>query len=202
MINLLLNNNILNEINRVAKIIGVLGKGHRGVVLKAIYNNKVVAIKVVRKDSPKNTIEHEAKILKLLERYNIAPKVYYYTKDFVIMDYIDGEELKSAIFKLNKEGVLKVVENILKICLILDRVGVEHGEIQGGRHFLVGRDKVYIIDFDKSRVKKTTKNFTSAIALLFGNNVIANKVKETLNLSEEDIKFLRDLAKIYKKING
>jgi len=197
----ILNKEVINKLeNKGVKIIDVLGKGHRGVVLKGIYNNKEVAIKIPRTDSPKNTIEHEAKILKLLEKYNIAPKVYEFDSDYLIMEFINGEELKSAVDKLDKDRLLKVVEDILKITLKLDILGIEHKEIQGGRHFLITDKKTYIIDFDKAKEKRTTKNFTGAIALLFGEGRIAKTIREKLNIDIDEIKFIREFAKIYKKL--
>nr|WP_157200699.1 protein kinase [Methanocaldococcus fervens] len=197
----ILNKEVINKLeNKGVEIIDVLGKGHRGVVLKGIYNNKEVAIKIPRTDSPKNTIENEAKILKYLENYNIAPKVYKYGRDYLIMEFIDGEELKSAVEKLDKNRLLKVVEDILKITLKLDMLGIEHKEIQGGRHFLVTDKKTYIIDFDKAKEKKTTRNFTGAVALLFGEGKLARTIREKLNIGMDEIKFIREFAKTYKKL--
>ena len=197
----ILNKEAINKLeNKGVEIIDVLGKGHRGVVLKGIYNNKEVAIKIPRTDSPKNTIENEGKILKFLEKYDIAPKVYDFEEDYLIMEFIDGEELKSAVDKLDKDILLKVVEDILKITLKLDILGIEHKEIQGGRHFLITNKKTYIIDFDKAKEKKTTKNFTGAVALLFGEGKIAKTIREKLNIGIDEIKFIREFAKTYKKL--
>jgi putative serine/threonine protein kinase len=197
----ILNKEAINKLeNKGVKIVDVLGKGHRGVVLKGIYNNKEVAIKIPRTDSPKNTIENEAKFLKLLEKYDIAPKVYEFDNNYLIMEFIDGEELKSAVDKLDKDRLLKVVEDILKITLKLDILRIEHKEIQGGRHFLITDKKTYIIDFDKAKEKKTTKNFTGAVALLFGEGRIAKTIREKLNIEIDEIKFIREFAKTYKKL--
>nr|WP_048201657.1 protein kinase [Methanocaldococcus bathoardescens] len=197
----ILNKEVINKLeNKGVKIIDVLGKGHRGVVLKGIYNNKEVAIKIPRTDSPKNTILNEARILKLLEKYDIAPKVYEFEEDYLIMEFIDGEELKSAVDKLDKGRLLKVVEDILRITLKLDMLGIEHKEIQGGRHFLITDKKTYIIDFDKAKEKRTTRNFTGAVALLFGEGKIAKTIREKLNIGIDEIKFIREFAKKYKKL--
>ncbi|XRO76073.1 protein kinase domain-containing protein [Methanocaldococcus sp. 28A] len=197
----ILNKYVINKLeNKGVKIIDVLGKGHRGVVLKGIYNNKEVAIKIPRTDSPKNTILNEARFLKLLQKYNIAPKVYEFDNDYLIMEFIDGEELKSAVNKLDNDRLLKVVEDILKITLKLDMLGIEHKEIQGGRHFLVTDKKTYIIDFDKAKEKRTTKNFTGAVALLFGEGKIAKIIREKLNIGIDEITFIRKFAKTYKKL--
>ncbi|ENN96367.1 tyrosine protein kinase [Methanocaldococcus villosus KIN24-T80] len=187
---------VLEKLKKKVKLVDAIGKGHRGVVFKGIYNNKTVAVKIPRTDG-KNTILNEVNILKLLEPYNISPKVYDYSKDYLIMEYIEGEELKSVVEKLDKKNLIEVIEEVLKIALRLDSLNIEHKEIKGGRHFLVG-EKVYIIDFDKAKKKKTTKNFTSAIALLFGENKVGKVVRNKLNLNEDDIKFIKRLAKIYK----
>ncbi len=195
----LVNNNILKNLkNKDITILGVIGKGHRGVVLKGIYRNKLVAIKVPRKDAPKNNLLNEVYFLNKLKKYGFAPKVYDYSKDYIIMEYINGKELKKIISSLNKEELINIIEQILKICLKLDILNIEHKEIQGGRHFLISNNKVYIIDFEKAKEKKTTKNLTSSLAMLFVGGEIANIVREKLNLKEEDIKFIKDFAKFYK----
>lgn len=197
MIENILDESALEELKKLnVKILGVIGKGHRGVVLKGIYKNKEVAIKIPRRDAPKNNLLNEALILKKIEKFNFSPKVYAYGKNYIIMEYINGEELKKIVDKLNKEELIKVVKDILKITLILDLEGIEHKEIQGGRHFLIG-DKVYIIDFEKAKEKRTFKNFTSALSMLFVDGYIAKIVKEKI---EVDDNFIREFGKFYKKL--
>lgn len=73
------------------------------------------------------------------------------------MEFIDGEELKSAVDKLDKDRLLKVVEDILKITLKLDILGIEHKEIQGGRHFLITNKKPTSLILTKLRKRKPRK---------------------------------------------
>lgn len=185
----------------------VIGKGHRGIVLKGFSekykdsegNYIQLAIKIPRKDTPKNTIFHEGKVLEKTNKFNVGPKVYGFTNEYLLMEYVEGITLKDYINECNREELLWLVEESLKQCLKLDLHGIDHTEIQGGKHIIIGKNKIYIIDFDKARLKNP-HNFTSALSLFFGGGYISEKVKNILNISEEGERDLRKLAKLYKKL--
>ncbi len=183
-----------------------IGKGHRGIVFKGLMNNKLVAIKVPRIDG-KNTVYYEGSVLMDINKLGIGPKVYHFSEDSLIMEYIGGGlSLKDYISQKNikKEELLWIIEETLKQCIKLDLHKIDHTEIQGGKHIIISKvlGKVYIIDFDKSRKRKKPHNFTSAMSLFFGKCHIANRIKEILdvndngNFEDEIIK----LVKSYKKI--
>jgi len=200
--------NILNE-EVLKKLVGegiifkeVVGKGHRGVVLRGEFDGKDVAIKIPRKDAPKNTTFHEGKMLEIVNKIGIGPKVYKYSNDYLITEFIDGVELRYYVENLtknDKEKLLKIIEEILRQCFRLDLIGIDHGEIQGGKHILINKDnKAYIIDFDKADIR-FLRNFTSAISLLFGESPLSKRVREILDVSDEEVMMLRKFAKMYKK---
>jgi putative serine/threonine protein kinase len=180
----------------------VVGKGHRGVVLRGEFDGKDVAIKIPRKDAPKNTTFHEGKMLEIVNKIGIGPKVYKYSNDYLITEFIDGVELRYYVENLtknDKEKLLKIIEEILRQCFRLDLIGIDHGEIQGGKHILINKDnKAYIIDFDKADIR-FLRNFTSAISLLFGESPLSKRVREILDVSDEEVMMLRKFAKMYKK---
>ncbi|AEF96305.1 lipopolysaccharide kinase InaA family protein [Methanotorris igneus] len=201
--------NILNE-EILKKLIDegvvfkeVVGKGHRGVVLRGEFDGKDVAIKIPRKDTPKNTVLHEGKMLEIVNKVSVGPKVYRYSNDYLITEFVDGVALKYYVENLtkdDKEKLLKIVEEIFRQCVRLDLIGIDHGEIQGGKHILINdsKNKVWIIDFDKADIR-FPRNFTSAISLLFGESPLSKKIKEILDVSEEEVMMLRKFAKMYKK---
>ncbi|EHP89061.1 protein kinase [Methanotorris formicicus] len=179
----------------------VVGKGHRGVVLRGNFKGKDVAIKIPRKDTPKNSTLHEGKMLEIVNKLGIGPKVYEYGNDYLITEFIDGMALKYYVENLtkdDKEKLLNIIEEIFRQCIRLDSIGIDHGEIQGGKHILISENRVCIIDFDKADIR-IPKNLTSAISLLFGESPPSKKIKEILEVSEEEVMMLRRFAKMYKK---
>ncbi|AEH06156.1 serine/threonine protein kinase [Methanothermococcus okinawensis] len=197
-------NKILKENN--IRLIDFVGKGHRGVVFKGLMDDKLVAIKVPRLGA-KNTIYHEGNILKEINKFGVAPIVYNFSEDFLIMEFADGITLKDYMNQndIDKKELLCIIEETLRQCLRLDLHKIDHTEIQGGKHIIVNRNdnkninKIYIIDFDKAK-KRRAHNFTSAMALFFGKCYMANKVKEILNISEDEERYIMELVKLYKKI--
>ncbi|ABR54826.1 protein of unknown function RIO1 [Methanococcus vannielii SB] len=182
-----------------------VGKGHRGVVFKAISREYIdkngnfmqLAVKIPRIDGPKNTIIHEGRILEKTNKFGVGPKVYEYSKNHLVMEYIDGKMLKDCMDEITPNELLYIIQETLRQCLKLDLHKIDHTEIQGGKHVMFSKDKVYIIDFDKAR-EHSPKNFTSAMSLLFGENYISKKTRDLLNISDNDMKIFRKLAKDYK----
>ncbi|WP_292460631.1 serine/threonine protein kinase [Methanothermococcus sp.] len=193
-------NKILKENN--IKLIDFVGKGHRGVVFKGFMDDKLVAVKVPRLGG-KNTIYHEGKILKEINTFGVAPIVYNFSEDFLIMEFVEGIVLKDYMNQndIDKEELLWIIEETLKQCLRLDLHKIDHTEIQGGKHIIINKNinKIYIIDFDKAK-KRRAHNFTCAMALFFGRCHIANRVKGIFNISESEERYIIKLVKNYKKI--
>jgi len=193
-------NKILKENN--IKLIDFVGKGHRGVVFKGLMDDKLVAVKVPRVGA-KNTIHHEGSILKEINKFGVAPIVYNFSEDFLIMEFAEGISLKDYMNQndIDKKELLWIIEETLRQCLRLDLHKIDHTEIQGGKHIIINKNikKIYIIDFDKAK-KRRAHNFTSAMALFFGKCYIANRVKDVLNISEDEESHIMELVKLYKKI--
>ncbi|GBF36951.1 protein kinase domain-containing protein [Methanofervidicoccus abyssi] len=191
--------NMLNNYNII--LLDILGKGHRGVVFKGLYNDKKVAIKVPRVDA-KNTIYEEGCILKEVNTLNIGPKLYTFSKDYLIMEYIEGINLKNYVSteNIDRKEYIKIIEEVLKQCIHLDIHGIDHGEIQGGKHIIINESsKVYIIDFGSAKIGRTPRNFSSAVSLFFGKSYIARRTCEILNISEVELEKIRKFVRNYKK---
>jgi len=182
------------------RLLDILGKGHRGVVFKGIYRDREVAIKVPRLDA-KNTIYQEGCILKEVNALGIGPRLYTFSRDYLVMEYIDGITLKDYIISgdIDREGYLNIVKEVLKQCLRLDIHGIDHGEIQGGKHIVLKPPRVYLIDFGSAKIGRTPRNFTSAISLFFGKSHIARRSCEILNISEAERNHIIRFAKRYKE---
>ena len=137
----------------------VLGKGWSSVVVYGVFDNRKVAVKIQRKDSPRISLGKEASFLRITNEFNIGPTLYYKGHNFLVLEYIDGKPIKEAEAK--KGHVLSFFEQ----CHKLDLLRLDHGQIQGGKHLIIGK-KCCIIDFEKAGYR-TPRNVSSLISELF-----------------------------------
>jgi len=156
--------------------ISMLGKGYAGVVVLGKMGRKKVAVKIRRNDSPRKNLEKEAKLLKIINKHKIGPKLVAFSNNFLVMEYLDGEKIGDWVVDLKKKGgpsQLKVIiKKILEDCYSLDRIGLDHGELSNlTKHVIVGK-KVTIIDFESSSMDRKVSNVTSATqALCIGSGI-------------------------------
>ncbi|BFH74151.1 serine/threonine protein kinase [Sulfurisphaera javensis] len=136
--------------------INVIGKGKTGVIA-LLDENRV--IKIRRSDAPKETLEIEAKIQ--ISAYPVAPKVYAYGKNFIIMDYIKGRNL-------NRNEKIEVITELLRKAKMLEDKGIEHKElVRPYKNVIVSNEnKVFIIDYDSASYKEDPLNVTSILSWL------------------------------------
>ena len=156
--------------------INILGKGYVGMVVLGKIGRKKVAVKIRRNDSPRKNLKKEAKLLKIINKHKIGPKLVAFSNNFLVMEYLDGKKIGDWVVDLKKKGgssQLKVIiKKILEDCYSLDRIGLDHGELSNlTKHVIVGK-KVTIIDFESSSVDRKVSNVTSATqALCIGSGI-------------------------------
>jgi putative serine/threonine protein kinase len=177
----------------------VLGKGCVGIVVKAYFNNKLAALKIRRVDADRPDLTHEAFMLKKANAHNVGPKLYGYTKNFLLMEFINGQSIVEWIKKLRneKKKLKKVLAKILEDCFKLDEIGLDHGELsRAHKHILINHlDAPVIIDFETASEKRTSSNLTKICNFLFFKSEITFKINEILKIPLID---LRKALKIYK----
>ena len=124
--------------------ISILGKGYVGVVVLGKIGRKKVAVKIRRNDSPRKNLEKEAGLLKIINKYKIGPKLVASSKNFLVMEYLNGEKIGDwvdGLKKNEKSSQLKlIIKKVLEDCYSLDRIGLDHGELSNlSKHVIVGR---------------------------------------------------------------
>ena len=152
----------------------VLGKGHAGIVIKGMLDDKIVAVKVRRMDSKRRDLNHEADMLRLANGVGVGPELFSANKDMIVMEYIDGVSIGKLDY--NKD----VISDILEQCFKLDLINLDHGELSRmNKHIIVG-SKVKIIDFDSASINRRASNVTSATQYLLNdlNNSIFALLRE------------------------
>ena len=156
--------------------INILGKGYVGIVVLGKIGRKKIAIKIRRNDSPRKNLKREAVLLKIINKYKIGPKLVASSKNFLVMEYLDGEKIGDWVGSLKKKGnspqLKTVIKKILEDCYSLDRIGLDHGELSNlSKHVIVGK-KITVIDFESSSTDRKVSNVTSATqALCIGSGI-------------------------------
>jgi len=179
----------------------VLGKGYVGVVVLAKKRNKIVALKIRRLDSQRDGMKNEAKLLKLANKAGIGPALYDSSKNFLIMEYLDGEKIGDWINSLSGKGsvskIKSVIRKVMEDCYNLDQVGFDHGELSSiVKHVIVGK-KTCMIDFESSSTKRRVANVTSATQGIYIGSGISKKVHHLYKMPPKDqiIEALRNYKK-------
>ena len=163
--------------------LAILGKGYVGVVVLAKNGNKYVALKIRRTDSQRKDMKNESILLKLVNSVDVGPKMFAVSKNFLVMEYIEGEKISNWINLLKGVGSAKklkfTIRKILQDCYKLDRLGFDHGELSNvSKHVIVGKTKSTLIDFESSSTKRRPSNVTSITQAFFVGSGIARKTQK------------------------
>jgi len=107
--------------------ISILGKGYVGVVVLGKIGRKKVAVKIRRNDSPRKNLKKEAELLGITNQSNVGPKLVNFSKNFLVMEYLEGKKIGDWVGSLKKKGnspqLKTVIKKILEDCYSLDRIG-------------------------------------------------------------------------------
>lgn len=168
----------------------ILGKGYVGVVVLAKKRNNIVALKIRRLDSQRNEMKSEAKLMKLVNTVNVGPKLYNASKNFLVMEYLEGDKIGDWIQSLKGNGSSKKLKSIIRIiledCYRLDEMGFDHGELSSiSKHVIVGKLRTTLIDFESSSVNRRASNVTSITQAIFIGSGIGKKVQRIYKIPEK-----------------
>jgi putative serine/threonine protein kinase len=173
----------------------ILGKGYVGLVVLVKRGNEEVALKIRRTDSQRENMKNESILLKLVNSVSVGPKMIDVSKNFLVMEYIEGKKFSDWIEMLKGSGSAKqlksTIRNVLEDCYRLDQIGFDHGELSNiSKHVIVGKNKVALIDFESSSTKRRPSNVTSITQAFFiGSGIAKHAQKIYKNSSKEKIIF-------------
>ena len=152
--------------------IPVLGKGCVGIVVRACVNMVPVALKIRRMDSDRPSFFEEGRLLRLANSVDVGPRLIAVTRNFLVMELISGLPLFRWVDRItNRSQIGVVLQGLLRDCLRLDMIGLDHGELSHApRNVLVSlRGKGCIVDFESASTSRRVANVTSLIQyFLFG----------------------------------
>ncbi len=144
----------------------------------------------------------EAKLLRLVNTVNVGPKLYDVSKNFLVMEYLEGDKIGDWIQYLQGTGSSKklksVVRTILEDCYRLDQMGFDHGELSSiSKHVIVGKSRSTLIDFESSSVNRRVSNVTSVTQAIFIGSGIAKKVQRIYKIPPKQK--IIDVLRTYKQ---
>ena len=180
--------------------LSILGKGYVGVVVSACTEMGKAALKIRRTDADRETMKHEAEMLKIANSVSVGPKLIGFTQNLLLMEFIEGFLLPLWIERVKGERnavkrIREVLRSILEQCRRLDEAGLDHGELsRAPRHIIVdNEDNPWILDFEAASNTRKVSNVTSICQFLFLKGKIADLISEATNYTVEDkiISFLR-----------
>jgi putative serine/threonine protein kinase len=179
--------------------IAVLGKGCVGIVTIAYRNGEKVALKIRRVDADRVRMQREAKMLKEANLVHVGPRLLGVSKNFLLMQFIEGDLLPAWLErKRGKTLIKRVLREVLEQCWRLDNAGLDHGELSHApKHVIVdGKNLPFIVDFESASLDRRPSNVTSICQFLFLSGVVAEKV--TAKLGEKDGKAIVRILRDYK----
>ena len=178
----------------------ILGKGYVGMVVLAKKDGNVIALKIRRIDSPRKNMANEAKLLKTANKVGVGPRFIKNSKNFLIMEYIEGEKIIdwSKKTRCTAKGIRSILNNILRECFLLDNTVLDHGELSKiDKHVIVGKNRNTIIDFESSSTNRKPSNVTSATQAIFIGTGLAKIIQKKIRLPTRTK--INNLIRKYKK---
>jgi len=179
--------------------VSVLGKGCVGIVTIAYRNGEKVALKIRRVDADRARMRREAEMLRKANSVHVGPRLLGVSKNFLLMQFIDGDLLPEWLDKRRRKALVrKVLREILEQCWRLDVAGLDHGELsRAPKHIIIDKSDVsFIVDFETASINRKPSNVTSICQFLFISGLVAKKVAE--KLEEKDKKTIVEALRRYK----
>jgi putative serine/threonine protein kinase len=178
----------------------VLGKGYVGIVVIAHVTGRRCALKIRRIDAGRVGMQYEAQMLLRANAVDVGPKLIDVSKNFLLMQLIEGSLLPGWLEILkDKYSLREVLSGILEQCWRLDVIGLDHGELsKAPKHLIIdpGR-KPWIVDFETASIRRKPANITAICQYLFvGCGHVARVISELLGDRNADN--IVDVLRLYK----
>ena len=177
----------------------VLGKGFVGIVVTAHLGEQRVALKIRRVDADRAGLEHEAQMLAKANSVQVGPKLISVSKNFLLMQLVDGWLLPDWLSEHREKGLVRgVLGEVLEQCWRLDSIGLDHGELsKAPKHIIISKqDKPFLVDFETASADRRPANVTSVCQFFFtSHGTVAKAVAEILEVNRAEV---IDALRLYK----
>jgi putative serine/threonine protein kinase len=192
---------VILEGNTLLNALRILGKGSEGLVLKVQdIHSKILALKIKRIDSCRTGMQNEFEFYQSINRNNLGPKVFSYTKNALLMEFIEGLSARNWFLKsnMNLDLIRKIIINILTQCYTLDKLHIDHGQLNRlDNHVIISHcgSKCTIVDFESASCIRKVNNVTSAFQGLIFKGIISDQINKFVNYDKKRVEFLNLLSR-------
>ncbi|MFC1506007.1 serine/threonine protein kinase [Thermoproteota archaeon] len=161
----------------------VIGKGCVSIAVLADTASRLAILKIRRMDADRLDMLHEVQMLKFANTSSLGPRLFHYSKNFIIMEYIAGSligEWLNNVRSFHLTKVKAVIKDILTQCYKMDIIHLDHGELSNASKHVIIRNsdwKSIIIDFESASRNRRPNNLTSIFQFIF-------KKKELLDMMQ------------------
>jgi putative serine/threonine protein kinase len=182
--------------------LGLVGIGTVSLVVRAKVKGQTYALKIRRSDANRENMSNEFELTKVANRIGVGAFAYSATRDFILMQLVEGEDLYEHLKTITGVGTRgrtrEIVHLLLNQCRKLDLVNLDHGQLSDLRkHVIMAGDMPYIIDFESGSRDRTPKNVTTSAQHLFIGGRCAPLMKRLLGLKSHQP--ILQALKNYKK---
>ncbi len=172
--------------------------GKRGLIYKGVYRRQAVAIKTKRPSSEAfERVANEARMLKRLASYKVAPRMHFATPKYVVYHFVEGPLLLDYLEQASAKKCKEILVACVKQCALLDRIGLKKEEMHRPvKHIFIEKHKPVMIDFERAHYTVKPHNVTQFVSFLAGGNVRLRLAEKGIHLPT---KILQKLAQTYRK---
>ncbi len=152
----------------------LFARGKRGIIIKADYKKKSVAVKIKKLESQaRGTIENEISFLKILNKYDIGPRLITYEKDFLMYKFVEGDFIFNFVKANSKKEILIVLKKIFSQLYKMDKRGINKFEMHHPlKHIIIDKNRPVLIDFERARNTIDPKNVTQFCDFIIGDDMV------------------------------
>ena len=168
-------------------------KGHRGLIFKARFEKKDVAVKIKRPESKAvDRICNEVRFLSVLNKKGIGPKPLFSLDDYFVYEFVKGEFILDYFRKVSRKDIIRVIKDVLKQMNELDKLKINKEEMHHPlKHVVIKNKKPILLDFERCYYSKKPHNVTQFVQFVIKLN---KEFKLDLNKKK-----LIEVSKKYKK---
>ena len=160
-------------------------RGKRSRVYTFVRGKKKFAVKVKSESSEaKGRLENEAKFLKILNEYDIGPRLVRSGNGFIVYEFVEGVPILEFLEK--SKNPIPIIKKVLEQCRVMDRLKINKLEMHHPvKHVLVKGKKVTMIDFERCYYTKKPKNVTQFCQFLLRCKFLSVKGEKFVKVLKE-----------------